>query len=310
MPEITGPTATAVPQGSHSESHTRDRPMLGVAMLMGCLLLMTAITAVVKLMAEGYSIQQLLFFRFLFAALPFLILLPRNGGVALLRTRRPLDHAIRSGAGIVALAMYFYAIATIPVADATALSYAAPVFIVVLSIPFLGEQIGVRRWAAVAAGFIGMLLIARPGGVAFEWGYAAAIGSGFFGAMVSVWLRRLAPTERTMTIAIYYNCAGALIYGAWTMIDGWTTPDATDLALLILLGLLASPQQYLFAGAYRFAEASMLAPLDYTIMIFAAAVGYLFWAEIPALTTWIGCGIIAASGIFVAHRERVARRRT
>lgn len=294
---------------SETTGNTGDRPLLGVTLLLACLLLMAAMSALVKLLGEGYPVQQILLFRFGFAALTFAFLVPGSGGMATLKTDRPIDHAIRTGSGIIALSTFFFAITAIPIADATAISYAAPVFIVVLSIVFLGERIGIQRWLAVIVGFVGMILIAKPGVVTLDIGYIAAIVSAVTSAMVAVWLRRLAPTEKTVTIGLYYNVTGTVVIGLWVVSTGWITPDPVDLALMVLLGVIAGPQQYLFAASYRFAEASLLAPIDYAILIFAAAIGYLFWGEVPSLTTWIGCAIITGSGIFVAYRERVVGRK-
>lgn len=277
-------------------------------MILASLIVMAAIGGMVKTLSTHYSLAQILLFRYALATVPFFVLLPRNGGLDALRVRNPVGLAIRTLAGITALSLYFYTIATIPLADATALSYAAPIFIVVLSIPVLGERIGFQRWMAVIIGFAGVLIIAQPAGTGASLGYLAGVGSAFFGAVVSVWLRVLAPTERTSTIAIYYNSTGALIFAAWVLLSGWAAPSVEHLFMLILLGAFASVQQYFLTAAYRFGEASLLAPFDYVAMIIAAIVGYLFWAEVPALATWIGCGVIALSGIYVAHRERVNAR--
>jgi len=294
-------------------SRLGDRPMLGILLLVACLVAMAGIGGLAKVLSAHYSIAQILLFRFGFAVIPFLVMLPRHGGYDALRTRRLGDHAVRVFSGITALSLFFYAIATIPLADATALAYAAPIFIVILSVPILGEIIGYRRWVAVGTGFIGVLMIAQPGifagGLDWSPGYMAGVGSAIFGAVVSVFLRRMAPTERTSTIAIYYNTTGALFFGSWVLIAGWITPDTEDLLLLILLGALAGPQQYMLTASYRFAEASLLAPFDYIAMVIAALVGYLFWSEVPAMTTWFGCAIIAGSGIFVAYRERMVMRK-
>jgi len=291
-------------------SRLGDRPMLGIVLLIACLVAMAGIGGLAKVLSARYSIAEILLFRFGFAVIPFLVMLPRNGGLDVLRTRRPGEHAVRVFSGITALSLFFYAIATIPLADATALAYAAPIFIVILSIPLLGETIGYRRWIAVITGFVGVLMIAQPSGLGWNLGYLAGVGSALFGAVVSVFLRRMAPTERTSTIAIFYNSTGALFFGSWVLIAGWTTPDTHDLLLLILLGSLAGPQQYMLTASYRFAEASLLAPIDYIAMVIAALVGYLFWSEVPAMTTWIGCAIIAGSGIFVAYRERMAAKKS
>jgi len=285
-----------------------DRPMLGIALLMLSLLTMAGMGALAKILTTDLTVAQILLFRYVLATLPFLFLLPRNGGAETLRIKKPAGLVIRTVSGITSLSLYFYAIATIPLADATALAYAAPIFVVILSVPFLGEVIGCRRWLAVVVGFVGVLLITQPGDAGWNLGYLAGVGSAMFGAVVAVWLRRLAPVEKISTIAIYYNLAGALFFGVWVLVIGWTTPDVGDLFLLLLLGMLAGPQQYLLTASYRYAEASLLAPYDYVAMMFAAGIGYVFWSEAPALTTWMGCGVIAGSGIFVAYRERMATR--
>lgn len=286
-------------------SQHHDHPTLGIATFIGNLLLMALLSAAVReLVNRDYPLSEVLLFRYLFASGFFWIILFSTVGLTALATRRPLDHAIRSVSGIVSLGLLYFALTRIPIADATAISYAAPIFITVLSIYLLGEVIGLQRWLAVIAGFAGVLLISRP--VAGNWdiGVIAAAGSAFTGALVAIWLRKLSSSEKSVTIGIYYNNLGILVCLAWVLLSGWLTPRGDDLWLFLGFGLGCGMQQWLLTVSFRYAEASLLAPFEYLAMIFAAIVGYVFWSEVPVLTTWIGAGIIAASGLFIFARRQ------
>ena len=294
---------SATPARLPSEHH--DRPALGIATSVGNLVIMALLSAAAReLVNREYPLSEVLLFRYLFASLFFWIILFSTVGLAGLVTRRPLDHAIRSVSGIVSLGLFFFAITRIPMADATALAYAAPIFITVLSIFLLREMIGLQRWMAVLAGFVGVLLIARPGGGSWDIGVAAAAGSAFIGALVAIWLRRLSSSENSVAIGIYYNNLGALVCLGWVLLSGWMTPRGGDLLLFLGFGLGCGLQQWLLTVSFRYAEASLLAPFEYLAMVFAAAVGYVFWGEIPVLTTWIGAAVIAASGLFLFVRRQ------
>ncbi len=282
----------------------RDLPALGIGTFVGNLALMALISAGVRELVERqYPLAEVLLLRYLFAAGLFWIILLSSVGFAGLMTRRPLDHAIRSISGIVSLGLFYFALTRIPLADATALAYAAPIFITVLSIFLLGEIIGLRRWLAVAAGFTGVLLIARPGG-GWDIGVLAAGGSALTGALVAIWLRKLSSSERSVAIGIYYNNLGVLVCLVWVFFAGWLTPRGEDLWLLAGFALGCGLQQWLLTVSFRYAEASLLAPFEYLAMVFAAVVGYLFWGEVPVLTTWLGAAIIAASGLFIFMRRK------
>jgi len=286
-------------------SRHQDHPSLGIATFIGNLLLMALLSAAVReLVNRDYPLSEVLLFRYLFASGFFWIILFSTAGLAALATRRPVDHAIRSISGIVSLGLLYFALTRIPIADATAISYAAPIFITVLSIFLLGEVIGMQRWLAVIAGFVGVLLISRPGTGSWDIGVIAAAGSAFTGALVAIWLRKLSSSEKPVTIGIFYNNLGCLVCLAWVLLSGWMTPRGGDLWLFLGFGLGCGVQQWLLTVSFRYAEASLLAPFEYLAMIFAAIVGYVFWGEVPVMTTWIGAGIIAASGLFIFMRRQ------
>jgi LPXTG-motif cell wall-anchored protein len=275
----------------------RDHPTLGIVTFVGNLLLMTLLSAAVReLIQRDYPLSEVLLLRYLFASLFFGVILLSTTGLAGLVTRRPLDHAIRSVSGVVSLGLLYFAITRIPLADATALAYAAPIFITLLSIFLLGEEIGPRRWLAVFTGFFGVLLIARPQAGSWDIGVVAAAASAFTGALVAIWLRKLSSSENPVAIGTYYNNLGSLVCLVWVLMTGWLTPRGGDLLLFLGFGLLTI--------SFRYAEASLLAPFEYLAMVFAAIVGYVFWEEVPVLTTWIGAAVIAASGLFIFRRRQ------
>ena len=287
----------------------RDRPALGVATFVGRLLTMALLSAAVReLIDRHYPLGEVLLFRYLFASLFFWLVLAITADLRALHTRRPLDHAIRSVCGVVSLALLFFAVTRIPIADATALAYAAPIFITLMSIFLLGEQIGLRRWFAVLSGFIGVLLIARPEAESFDIGVVAASASAFTGALVAIWLRKLASSENPLAIGIYYNALGSLVCLAWVLMSGWVAPRGSDLLLFAAFAVGCGLQQWLLTVSFRYAEASLLAPFEYLAMVFAAVVGFVFWREIPVLTTWIGAAVIAGSGIFIFRRGQKVQR--
>ena len=288
-----------------SGSERRDHPALGTVIFVGNLAVMALLSAAVReLVNREYPLAEVLLFRYVFASGVFWVILLSGAGLAALLTRRPLDHAIRSVSGVVSLALLYFAITRIPIADATAIAYAAPIFITLLSIFLLGEVIGPRRWVAVVLGFLGVLLITRPQADSWDIGALAALGSAVTGAMVAVWLRKLSSSEKSVAIGIYYNGLGSLVCLGWVLLSGWLTPRAGDAWLFVAFGLGCGLQQWLLTVSFRYAEASLLAPYEYLAMVFAAIVGYVFWSEIPILTTWIGGATIAASGLFIFRRRQ------
>ncbi|MFT5502328.1 MAG: drug/metabolite transporter (DMT)-like permease [Gammaproteobacteria bacterium] len=285
-------------------NHRRDKPALGIATFMGNLLLMTILSAFVKLLSETYPLSAILLIRFFSAFLFFSLLVFPRFGISGLHTKRPWEHAIRSFSGVASLSMFFFAISMVPMADATAISYSAPLFITILSIFFLNEKIGPARWSAVIAGFCGVLIIAQPTGATINSGLVAAIGSAIFGAIVAIWLRRLSDTEKSATIGFYYNTTGLSICIAWFLFNDPVYPNPADMGLFLIFALCCAAQQWLLTISFRYAEASLLAPFDYFAMVFAAILGYWVWFEIPTIETIIGGSIIAVSGLVIFFRKR------
>ena len=290
------------------ESRRRDNPWIGTGLYLISILTMVLISMIVKSSSSRVPITQILLFRFGLSLLPQLCAALICGGLTQFRTSRLSDHVIRSVAGVGSIGLFFLALALVPLATATALAYVAPIFCVVLSIPLLCERVGFQRWGAVVMGFIGVLVISWPGSAVWGMGGIAAIGSALCGGIVLVYLRKLSDSESALTTSLYYNSFGTVIFVFWVLLSGWTPMQVLDWWLLLALGLFAGLQQFTFANAFRYAEATFLAPFEYVVLVFAGLAGFLFWGELPGTNTWIGSIVIAGAGCFMLYRGHMYKQ--
>ena len=269
--------------------------------------LFATMDALVKHLAATYPVLQLVFFRSLFAFAPLSILLARSGGLAALKTARPLGHVLRSLTGLVSMALFFLAFALLPLAEAIALSFAGPLFLTVLSIPLLGERVGPRRWAAVLAGFLGVLVIVRPGAGVFGIEALIPLGAAATYAFAMIFVRKLSRSETNAAIVFYFTASCTVISGL-AMPFVWVAPSLADLPGLIGVGLLGGAAQLFMTQAFRLAPAAVIAPFEYLAILFGIGFGYAFWGELPDRWTVLGAGVVVASGLYILHRETVRRR--
>lgn len=261
----------------------------------------SASEALIKTVGQTIDSFQIVFFRCALGILivsPFLI----PAGLGAIRTKKLGGHLLRSSAGYVASATAFYALTHLPLADATALSFARPLFVVILAVLFLGETVRWRRWTATACGFAGVLVMARPDGAAVEFATLVALVSAFFVAVVSVAIKRLAETERPVTIMFYFTTVSSVL-SLGPALYVWRTPTVTELALLLLMGAVGSTGQYFTIRSFRIAEATAVDPIDYTRLILATLIGIAFFSEVPDIWTLVGAAIIVGSTLYIARRE-------
>ncbi|MEM7194925.1 MAG: DMT family transporter [Pseudomonadota bacterium] len=288
-----------------------DSPYLAIGLYVSNLMIMVLISGLVKHLSDHYPVTQILLFRFALAAVPLFLFTITMHGLEVMKTERYQDHAIRSVSGICSLSMLYFALSMIPIAEATMIAYSSPIFITILSIPLLGEKIGIARWSAVLIGFAGVMIIAQPGTQVFNLGGLLALGSALGGAMVVLWLRKLSDTEHPGLTSFIYNSLGALVFIIVTLYVGWhEVMSWIHWLLLAAVGLLAAVQQYLFAFSLRFGEASLIAPFEYLILLFAVAAGIIFWNEIPPTTSVIGGTVIVASGLIIIFRANKKKVQT
>jgi len=280
----------------------------GIALRLGAVVCMGTMSALVKMAAErGAHTFEIVFFRNFFAFFPILAYIAATQGLSVLKTRRPLGHVVRAAIGICGMMCGFAALPRLPLAEFTAITFAAPLLITALSVPVLKEKVGPHRWAAVLIGFLGVMVMVRPDPQHFVGlGPLLAIGQalGTAGAMLAI--RQLGATEPGPTIVFYFTLAAAVVGGVLTPFV-WTQPTAELLVILILTGIAGGIGQLLLTQAFKIAPAALIAPFEYASLIWTGLIGYLVWMETPAVTTIVGGLIVAASGLYIFWRETGGR---
>jgi drug/metabolite transporter (DMT)-like permease len=275
-------------------------------------LVFAVMSVLVRWLGDRYPVGQVVFFRSAFAILPVVIIYAWRGElIAALRIGRPIGHLGRGLTAVGAMFCNFTALALLPVVDATALSFVAPLFAVALSALVLKERVRIYRWSAVFLGFSGVLVMLLP---QLDIGRSAASSSatvgmvmGLVGAVFaagsSIQTRALTTSESTSSIVLYFSLI-CTIAGLATWPLGWLMPNGPELAALIVIGICGGVAHILLTESYRLAPASLIAPFDYTSMLWALVLGFLVFGEVPSVLVFVGAGIIASAGLFVIWRER------
>ncbi|WP_299397771.1 DMT family transporter [Pelagibius sp.] len=272
-------------------------------------LLFAVMNATIKLAAaEGLHPFQIAFFRNSFALafmLPWLARMGREG----LRTERLKVHFWRAGIGLIAMLCWFTAVVRMPMAEAVALNFTVPLFATAGAAIFLGEVVRARRWTATIIGFLGVLIILRPGFAEITPVMALPVIAACFMAVTVLIVKSLSRTEDPMVVVLYMN----LLLTPLSLIPAlfvWQMPSLWALMLMALVGGCAVLAHIAFTRSFALADASAVLPFDYARLPFVAAIGFLLFAEVPDVWTWIGAAVIAASAVYIAHREtKVARER-
>ncbi len=290
-----------------------DRPLVGIGLYNLSFVFLVAMDIVIKLLVDAYPVGQLVFARSVFGLLPIL-LVARLGDrrMSALKARNPGRLVVRGLCHAGALGFFFYALGRLPLADAYALAFTAPLFVTALSMPVLGERVGLRRWAAVVIGFGGILVMLRPGGSGEPLpadGVAAVIFAAFCFALMAVLTRKLAREETNEAIVMVSTLTvGALALA--TLPFGFVLPTSIwDAVGLVAIGLLGSTGFLLLTQAFRRAPVAVLAPFEYTTMIYAVVFGFLIWGDVPDAALLAGAAIVIGCGLYILHRERIAARR-
>lgn len=278
----------------------------GALWILAAAVLFSGMMTLVKFLGGRFDSMQIAFFRALTGLLFVIPLLVREGGGGF-RTRRPWLHTARGFAGASAMLCGFYALVHLPLADATAITFGRALFLVPLAILLLGERVGIRRASATAAGFIGVLIMLNPTGELNTAALIAALGAALV-ALALTFVKLLSRTESTLTLLFYSGIFGVLFTAVPTA-NVWMTPGWGELALLLLMGAVGVAAHGCMIRGYSTAEATALAPFDYTRLIFAGIMGYVFFADLPTWRTVIGAGIIVASTLYITYREAKVKPR-
>jgi drug/metabolite transporter (DMT)-like permease len=264
---------------------------------------MSVMDALAKWLSDGYAISQIILTRNVVSILVVLAFLTiGKGGLMMLRPRRPGLLILRAGLNLCAALAFFTALRYLPLADAFAIAFAAPLFVTALSVPLLGEHVGTRRWIAVIIGFIGVLVVVQPEVRSFRPEAFLPFAAAFFYAVGLLIGRKMTRDMTTSAIMFWASLVVALVTLALMPLY-WRTPSLNDLGLFVGMGVIGTLGMALLTQGYRYAPAAVIAPFDYSTLLWATLFGWIFWRDVPDLNVWLGAAILIASGLYILLRE-------
>jgi len=309
-------------------------PSQGIAYILLGVFCISINDMLIKALSGDYPLHEMVFVRSAIGIFFSLIIVQFEGGWSILKTDRPGLHAVRGLMVVFANMAYFTALAVMPLADSTALFFVAPLFITLLSIPVLGEKVGIRRMGAVLFGFLGVLIMVRPGNeiganLPSRWVLVLPVLAAFAYAMMQVLTRKLGVSSKASAMAVYIQGMFVVIGLAFFVVAGdgryavgvtneslifllraWVWPTAQDWPMFLALGAMSTIVGYALSQAYRVGDAATIAPYEYVALPLAVLWGALIFGTIPGVSTWLGIALIMASGIYVFIREKSRNKET
>jgi drug/metabolite transporter (DMT)-like permease len=283
-----------------------------ILLKLGSALLFAVMQTLVRALGDTTPVGQVVFFRSAFAILPVVVIYAwRHELRAAMRTEHPFAHVTRGFTSVAGMFFNFAALARLPLVEATAISFLSPLITVGFAALFLKERVRIYRWSAVGVGFVGVLVMLAPHLTLFSGAVATAsavgamlaLAAAFTNAGAVIQTRRLTDTETTPAIVFYFSLFCA-VGGLLTLPLGWHPPTPAELAALCTLGICGGLAHILLTESYRYAPASLVAPFDYSAMLWALLLGYAVFGEVPTIAVFIGSAIVAGAGLFVIWRER------
>lgn len=285
----------------------RQTPVMrGIVLMCLSTVAFSIMHGLVRFVSEVLPPFQIAFFRNVFG-LAFLLPLLMRSRFAILRTKQIGLHALRGVINMAAMLMFFTALSISPIAKVTALGFTAPIFMAILAVLVLGERFRIYRWSAIFLGFVGMLIILRPGLVAIDTGALLVTGSAALWAVAMIIIKIQSRTESSLTIVAYMG----IFLGVFSIAPAlwvWQPFGLKTLGLMVLIGLFGSIAQMAISQSLKETDPTALMPFDFLKLIWTAMIGAWFFAEIPDIYTWIGATVIFLSGLFIAFRERNSPR--
>jgi drug/metabolite transporter (DMT)-like permease len=284
------------PSTQHSSTSAIAYLLLGIVAGLG-------LDLCAKGLLSTYSLEQFVFLRSLIGLTIFVLLAQQFGGLKSLFTRRWPWHLLRTLLATGAMFGFFYGLSRMPLVDALTLGFTAPLMVTALSVPILREHVGWRRWLAVVIGFVGVLIMLRPGNSDVSDASVAVLFAAFCYACLAITSRKLGTTESSYALSVYVIAGPLLVSLVMLSQTRWQAPDVDGWLLFVLAGSCSVIAWVGIIGGYRRASPAMLAPFEYTALIGGAVAGYLIWDEVPDRWVVTGAIVIIASGLFVVYRE-------
>ncbi|HEX2112774.1 MAG TPA: DMT family transporter [Alphaproteobacteria bacterium] len=285
---------------------TQDRPLVGIGWILAAGLVLSVMDGLIKWSVGAFPVAQVVFVRSAFVLLFLGVALARTGFRAV-RTKRPLGHLVRVIFTLAAILTFFESVRLLPLATVIAIGFGAPLFMTALSVAILRERVGIHRWAAIAVGFTGVLVITRPGPEGISWPALLALISSMLFAAHLVTARYLARTETDAALMFWQNLGVFLVTGLLAPF-AWSPLSAADLAGIATMAALLLIGQFCTVRAFRTAPVGAVAPFQYVELIWAAAIGYVFWQEVPPANVWFGAAIVVGAGLYAIWSERARAR--
>ena len=314
--------------GSPRSALGHSTAVLGIACVVGAAAAFTTQDMMVKWLSGAYPLHQVVFTRAAIALVIILALLvPWEGGYRILRSKRLPLHLLRGFSVVVANMAFFTGLVSLSLAEATAIFFAAPLFITVLSVLILGEAVGPRRWFAVLFGLLGVGIMLRPGSDTFQWAALLPLTAAFAYACLQIMTRKLGFIEKASTMAFYIQVTMLVVSlsvgiafgdGRFTgsgsahldfLLRAWVWPPVHDGLIMLAIGVLSAIGGYLISQGYRVSEAALVAPFEYVAIPLAVFWSVLLWSDWPDLRSWIGIALICGAGLYVFYRETVRGHR-
>jgi drug/metabolite transporter (DMT)-like permease len=292
---------------SETRQDALRRLWLGIFFMCAATTCFPVMNGIVQVLSRTYPSEQVIWARTAGHLLIVLLVVVPRYGLGVLTTRRPMAQVSRSLLLLGSTTLFFFAVKDVPLAKAASISFMAPFFVTLLALPMLGERIDARRLATVVVGFLGVLVVIRPGSEVFQPAALLIVGSAFCYAVYQVFTRKVAGIDRPETSVMYSALVGTIVM-SFVVPFAWRTPDnLVDVLLMLSLGLLGAGGHWCVAKAMTYGQASVISPFQYWQMIGSVLVGYAVSGMFPDATTWVGAGIIVACGITLAVVE--SRRR-
>jgi drug/metabolite transporter (DMT)-like permease len=266
----------------------------------GCVISMDASA---KLLTSEMPLLMIVWGRFLFNFIFIALFFFRSDPRDLLRTQRLPLQILRSFLGLGATFAFWWALVFLPLPDCVAIAFVSPLLVTALSVPLLGEKVGVHRWGAVIIGFAGVVIIIRPGMGVVQWVVILPLIAALFWANYQITTRLLSRTDRALT-TLFYTAAGALFFTSLAVWSVWVTPTFKQWFILACSGFLGTLGHYFLIKAFELAPASMLAPFNYTSILWSILLGYVLFGDLPDGLSIAGVGVVISSGLYIIHRER------
>lgn len=280
-----------------------NNALKAILLTMAAMAVFATLDASAKFVNQSLPMQVSVFFRYGIALVVTALVLWRYGGLTLLSTRHPVLQVLRGLFLLSSTFTNFFAMHYLQLAEVAAISFTIPLWVCALSVPLLGEKVGLRRWLAVLVGFCGVLVVMRPGTDSFHWAMLVSLVTALLGALYNLITRKVGASDSANT-SLLYVCVVGTLGATGPMLANWQTPEGLQWLPLVVMGVTGAVGHFMLIEAHRMSPAATIAPFIYTQIVWMVLAGYLVFDQFPDGWTLVGAGIVVASGAYVFNRER------